>query len=1256
MEKTPVAYSMEWSIELEKGLRSKSHSKRIETISKFGKRIEWWNRQPEVSGRAEYKMFGFIPGEDKLFLNAILLRLADAFRTGDKGVKRCIVKIFLTELKSRRKRDKGEEGVFSKSKLNNYLEILTRVKVVLEGDSDTEDRALALYLLGCWADFAKDCASIRYSLLASLSFPNGDDNLEMKASLFAAWRFSELADDFACIFLGILTTKLGSMETSLAFKLAGCRALAKMGRCALSVASGAYKAGLRLLLDSAQSDQTFSIEMLISLTKIASRWTMLITSHMELLSAFLVEEDEAVCLQVVTLKCLQFVLANGIWCPGSVAARGVIMNLIDIVSKSEFSSALLGKALKVLHQMLCYYIPSCHFSEMLEVLSMLFVFINNMFQSSTMSERLFSIWMLLDILGKCLGKDGPESGEIVSILANQITTFVMDRMFVLMKLDISKYQSSEETGKEVKSLLRIVLNLIEIHSDVCGLVLDKITIFMKHLVDVLGDINMEKEDVTAGDVSECEALNPLRCVLYLAKMTNICVEYLEEQTDSYEFVNPLKLLVDHVLPSASLQLYTPSIYMLLLHFRNSYICIWLDRNHLTDDSGKYNLSCGDFFEQYDSFIFESAKKMFERRDFWSFYQAGKHAACLGHWSIATFIFEQLTKLVLSDPNYIWLKSLALISHSEGHLESFGRIALKKTIFQEGEGIASVFNRSHYAEALNEACNGLHAARRTLDASVPGLSTKFLDWFLFLRAKVLEIMKDIICLLEGVSFTRDTDRIMLKESLISLETLRPLVSSLSRISYRLKKVANECDLLLVSFFGMDAKSAMIISALAASCSLLAFSTGLVFSIPLLYASAENPNSCLETSEKHFYVMLIHDLLERLNLTEFETRESLLMLLRAYKESTTGCILPHCQNKGTGVCCRARCFVKISRYAVREIVTLKTEAAQISSGKSFSAVAVDGFQLLLRVIFKWMQIPFKCPSHFFQIRPDVKSELFISDGDGKIIEGMSVPLGSPLSLNVCLQVKNMPSSLPTQLSKLYCILSCTTEMESLQGNSKEQSGLNSEKWENDEMLDLYGKLVKYVTGSSKYKASNSLTVEEYLHFQPNQIGQGFSTCMLDISAFPVGIYRIQWHSCFVDNEGCYWSLLPLNAGPSFTIAEPPCSRFGGVEQLSNLVIESGSQAEGAQCKGSELHSPFHRKLAILEQSQLAYVVPRLLARVLGDWRMFGCGFQFLYAQALILKVENTVEVDYNAPRHLNTELKRMDWKSLLFDDGTKTGRDG
>lgn len=109
-------------------------------------------------------MFGLIPEEDKLFLNAILLCLADAFSSGDKQTKECVVRIFM---KIKRRGNRDADGIFSKEMFENQLELLSRVKQVFD-EGDTEERALSLRLFGCWAYFARDCPDVRYIVLSRL--------------------------------------------------------------------------------------------------------------------------------------------------------------------------------------------------------------------------------------------------------------------------------------------------------------------------------------------------------------------------------------------------------------------------------------------------------------------------------------------------------------------------------------------------------------------------------------------------------------------------------------------------------------------------------------------------------------------------------------------------------------------------------------------------------------------------------------------------------------------------------------------------------------------------------------------------------------------------------------------------------------------------------------------------------------------------------------------------------------------------------
>ncbi|GAB2285408.1 hypothetical protein Dimus_019861 [Dionaea muscipula] len=154
-------------------------------------------------------MCGLVPGEDRLFADGILLRLASAFASGDKGTRICIVKVFSSAFGHHGKKGRGHHGILLTMSLINRRELLNRVRVVLD-DEDMESRALSLICFGCLAVIAKDAA-------------------EVEASLFAAGCISELSGDFAAVFLEMLINIVAAPNTLSVLRLAGTRTFAKMG-------------------------------------------------------------------------------------------------------------------------------------------------------------------------------------------------------------------------------------------------------------------------------------------------------------------------------------------------------------------------------------------------------------------------------------------------------------------------------------------------------------------------------------------------------------------------------------------------------------------------------------------------------------------------------------------------------------------------------------------------------------------------------------------------------------------------------------------------------------------------------------------------------------------------------------------------------------------------------------------------------------------------------------------------------------------
>lgn len=178
--------------------------------------------------------------------------------------------------------------------------------------------------------------------------------------------------------------------------------------------------------------------------------------------------------------------------------------------------------------------------------------------------------------------------------------------------------------------------------------------------------------------------------------------------------------------------------------------------------------------------------------------------------------------------------------------------------------------------------------------------------------------------------------------------------------------------------------------------------------------------------------------------------------------------------------------------------------------------------------------------FNFRPCIGSELFVVTTDTKLSDGIFVSPGFCLSLDICIQLKNVSMNLLPQPLKLYCIIYCNLSFQEPLEPSNKLSSPASRPWEIDDMLVLNEELYQYVTRRAKKNngkrvrdSSNEKVARAFVSFEANGRGQGFSNCLLDVSHFPAGTYRMKWHSCCIDSRGAYWSLLPLNAAPVFTI---------------------------------------------------------------------------------------------------------------------------
>ncbi|GAV69226.1 hypothetical protein CFOL_v3_12727 [Cephalotus follicularis] len=1159
MEINSAACAMEWSIELEKALRSKRPGRAVEAILQMGTRLRQWSGEQEATVEV-YNMFGLVPGEDRLFANAILLRLADAFRLGDKNVRLSVARVFLAEFRQRRNRRKNKriKGIVSKSRVHNHEELLRRVKVVFD-TGDVESRALTLVLFGCWADFSKNSAQIRYVILSSLV---SSHVLEVKASLFAAGCFCELSDDFGSVVLEMLIHIVTPSDTLMAVRLAGVKVFAKMG-CSLSVADRAYKTGLQLLLDSLEEE--ILIQMMISLSKLASRYMLLISEQVDMLLPFL-SRRKTLLMRATALRCLHFIFVKGV-CLSSVSAS-VTEALLSTLDERELPSAMHCEALQILHKIFILSLPKLPSIDTLEF-NKLFTIVENASQSPMMSKSLLAIRILAGVSIKLMGRKETDSDCTRSFpLPPRVILLIMDRITLLVKPLSGICDFDSKVLQLVQSLFNLLLHMVGEHPDLGYLVLEKVGLLIEYIANMHDSIVITRQ--ASSTVHETLELKQgknvaisLKIVYFLNRFLVTCLEHLNEAgVITIQVYDKVKLLVECVRRCNLFDYYTQAIYSLLLHSRiiwdcniNKQICD-LDRNKdifLPHCSVEHNI-----------FTLECAKKMLTEKDYWYAYRAATHAACQGAWITSAYIFGQLIKNVQSDVCYSWLNSLAQFAHSERTIQflllpeqgsSLAHwlgmkklpITLSSNSFRViGQNAAGNIIEPTCIEALVGVHYGLWSSGQTLEAaSEMGPAFYFQRWFLALRAKYMGIVLDMLKSFGTIPFNQKIpgNDGQLGGSFM-VDCLKSLQQS-TKVSFRLMRLSQEFDLIAASFVGMDVKSTRILSALSLSCLVLAFSFGFTLFIPNLIA-CENSNNCgLEGPKDCFKAMLVQKLVGMLWHIDQDTSTNLCLLFEDSRQHRN-CFHLQATNQNLNMGCEAKDIFSICSYVASTVLALQNEAKRMQNEEILAKIINDCLKLMVDVISKGIRIPFRTPTYFFKVRPCIGSQLFAANTDTRNTDEISVLRGTHLSLNLCLQLKNVPPDLPFQLIKVYCILSCSLsfQMPRSSGGNKEQMQGPFQAWENDDLVEMNEELFRYVTESTKKNDNikrgrdtevdnDGGDVKAFARFDPKEKGQGFASCLLDISCFPEGSYAIKWHSCCIDSRGSYWSLLPLNTRPVFTV---------------------------------------------------------------------------------------------------------------------------
>ncbi|KAI3898314.1 hypothetical protein MKX03_002971 [Papaver bracteatum] len=736
MEKICAAHVMQWSIELENGLRSKKPGKVIESILQTGTRLEQWSKEPNYP-LSVLQMFGLIPGEDRLFANTILLRLADAFKSGDKQIRISVLKVFLVEMKFRRSKGKSYNGILKKDRVFNHAELLKRVKLVYD-TGDVESRGLVLRLIGCWADFAKDSAEIRYMVLSSLASCHVS---EVKASLFAVGCFSELSEDFACIVLEMLINMITSSKTTSSLKLAGALRLTCTGT-SLSLANRAYKVGKKLVLESFHKE--FIAEMLVALSKLASKSMLLISEQVDLLLPFLVQPS-ASCVQAIALRCLNFLLAGGV-CRFPVNAS-LVKALSHIVDSSNHSLGLQCEALKLLRKTVRH--PCMDISELVNFVPS----VKAAAQSPILPKRLLALCLLVDISrDHRMGMEmTPDANDLIH-LSSWVLLSLLDQIEGLVKPVLETCRTTSEVEQECRSLLYLIVSLAKEHPSLGVLVLDKIRLIIEPMMDLCTEnsettvVSSSLRDTVMFDVGRHVrvASNLISCVY---KVVESCITLDVASAITSQLHQSMKLLLNVILQSSLFTQDIHSVHLLFLHSHVMGTYSVNDDNEICIVAEELRIANINYRFQHERVVVEYMKNLITGNNNWSIYRFAQWAACQGLWLVVAILSGQLINRVQSESNVNWLKSLTLFAQAESTilLLNFPKQVSEVWVAPCTSALpAWNADSQNYIGSLTEACTGIRAASEVLGCAITLNQTfYFQKWFLDLRAKFLEAALDIL---------------------------------------------------------------------------------------------------------------------------------------------------------------------------------------------------------------------------------------------------------------------------------------------------------------------------------------------------------------------------------------------------------------------------------------------------------------------------------------------------------------------------------
>ncbi|BBN06107.1 integrator complex subunit 7 [Marchantia polymorpha subsp. ruderalis] len=382
--------ALQWNVDFDRGLRSVKPGAQCEAVMKLGPQLVRWSQNCMVTASSA-NIFKLEAGQDRVFANAILLRLADTFRTGTNFMRVCILKVLMLEFKERGRigetfssdtseralanrkvalrnnksssrairMSRSEDGLLTKKRIASHAEMVKRVKSVIDS-GDPTSRALALRVLGCLADLGKDSVDVHNLVLQALQSPH---HQEVSAAFFAMGCLSELSDDFAEQALEKTYEMINAMSTTPQMKVWAVRFFSKMGHSpALSLQ--AHEMGRRIMLRYPTSEIVTT--MLIALTILAAESVVIMNSQVELLLNYL-GSDPRMNVRAVALRSLGKLVSQAVH--STNITTEMFNRVLIVVQDIALPSTLHVLALQVIRKLIRHCVTSLGSESWLQLIS-----------------------------------------------------------------------------------------------------------------------------------------------------------------------------------------------------------------------------------------------------------------------------------------------------------------------------------------------------------------------------------------------------------------------------------------------------------------------------------------------------------------------------------------------------------------------------------------------------------------------------------------------------------------------------------------------------------------------------------------------------------------------------------------------------------------------------------------------------------------------------------------------------------------------